>query len=367
MKIGLLTLPVETGYGSILQAVALKALLEKRGHDVVLIRRHVYKKDSIIRLLGRLIKKILFNHNLVVRISKKERDEFPVITQHTQPFIDKHLQPRTDIFYSSEEMTKVNDLGFQAIVVGSDQVWRPGYMQNVADYFLYQVKNDIKKYAYAASFGTDNWMFSANETTVCGEAIKNFKAVSVRESSSVSLCEKYFNVKPTFVLDPTLLCDESFYSAFIDNHKSERDGKLCAYVLDYDDMMGMVSKYASVLSTDPVFPHGKVEDKTAPVNDRIVKPVSTWLDCIKSSAAVITDSFHGMVFSIIFHRPFAVSIHHQEGAARFLSLLSLLHLENRIVNNDTDFELLPDIDWDNVDKILNEMRIISNSFLNNIK
>lgn len=367
MKIGLLTLPVETGYGSILQAVALKAQLEKRGHKVVLIRRHVYKKDSIIRLLGRLVKKILFNHDLVVRIAKKERDEFPIITQYTQPFIDRHLQPRTDIFYSSKEMAKVNKLGFDAIVVGSDQVWRPGYMENIEDYFLYQIDNDIKKYAYAASLGTDYWKFSEAETKICSDAVRKFKAVSVRESSSVDMCEKHFHVTPSFVLDPTLLCGSDFFSNLIDSHNPEYEGKLCAYILDHDDMMPIVNNYARILSTDPIYPHGKVENPSAPVEQRIVKPVSVWLDSIKSSSAVCTDSFHGMVFSIIFHRPFVVSIHHQEGTARFKSLLGLLHLENRIVNNDTDLTKLQPIDWKQVDFILNEMRNISNRFLDEIK
>lgn len=367
MKIGLLTLPVETGYGSILQAVALKHQLQLRGHEVVLIRRHGKRRDSLKRILGRTVKKYLLGKDVIIRLSKKERDEFPIITQYTQPFIDKYLQPYTKMYYSTWSMRQINNLGFDAIVVGSDQVWRPRYMQNVADFFLYEVNDSISKYAYAASLGTEDWRFSEKETMICGEAVRKFKAVSVRESSSVELCEKHFHIKPTFVLDPTLLCDSSFYSSFIDDHKFEREGKLCAYVLDHDDMMGMVNKYANLLSTEPVFPHGKVEDKTAPVNERIVKPVSTWLDCIKSSVAVITDSFHGMVFSIIFHRPFVVSINHQEGSARFLSLLKLLHLEHRIVNPDTDFTALQPIDWDEVDSILNKMRKISNDFLDGIK
>lgn len=93
MKIGLLTLPVETGYGSILQAVALKTKLVDLGHDVTLIRRHVERKDSFLRITVRTIKKYIFRKPIIVQISKKYRDEFPIITKYTQPFIDKHLSP----------------------------------------------------------------------------------------------------------------------------------------------------------------------------------------------------------------------------------------------------------------------------------
>lgn len=136
MKIGLLTLPVETGYGSILQAVALKTKLVDLGHDVTLIRRHVERKDSFLRITVRTIKKYIFRKPIIVQISKKYRDEFPIITKYTQPFIDKHLSPYTEFYYSSKSMKKINKLGFDAIVVGSDQVWRPGYVQNVADFSL---------------------------------------------------------------------------------------------------------------------------------------------------------------------------------------------------------------------------------------
>lgn len=367
MKIGLLTLPVETGYGSILQAVALKEQLVRRGHDVILIRRHVERKDSLSQLVIRFLHKLLKNHDIIVRIRRKERNDFPIITQYTQPFIDKHLQPYTEMYFSSKAMKKVNKLGLDAIVVGSDQVWRPGYMQNVADYFLYQVSDRVKKYAYAASLGTDYWKFSDQESKICGEAVRKFELISVRESSSVKMCEDHFGIKPTFVLDPTLLCKSEFYSNLIDEHDKEREGKVCAYILDHDDMMPIVDKYARLLSTKPIFPHGKVENPSAPVEQRIVKPVSTWLDCIKSSCAVCTDSFHGMVFSIIFNRPFVVSINHQEGAARFISLLGLLHLEDRIVDVNTDLSKLRPIDWGEVNSILDGMRKVSNDFLDNIK
>ena len=86
MRIGLLTLPLETGYGSILQAYALKTVLTRQGHEVILIRRLVKKKRfNGWNILKRSVKKYIFRKPACVFYDKKIYDEYPVITQHTQP------------------------------------------------------------------------------------------------------------------------------------------------------------------------------------------------------------------------------------------------------------------------------------------
>ena len=367
MKIGLLTLPVETGYGSILQAVALKTKLVDLGHDVTLIRRQVERKDSFLRITVRTIKKYIFRKPIIVQISKKYRDEFPIITKYTQPFIDKHLSPYTEFYYSSKSMKKINKLGFDAIVVGSDQVSRPGYVQNVADFFLYQIDNNIKKYSYAASFGTDEWLFTEKETSICRDAIKYFLKISIRESSTIDLCYDKLGKKPEFVLDPTLLLDNKFYSGLIEKHESYREGKLCAYILNKKSLMPIVETYSKILDTSSVFPHSEVEDVSAPLDLRVVPSVSDWLDSIRSSQAVCTDSFHGMAFSIIFRKPFIVVVNKERGAARFFSLLNALNLEHRIVDESTDLNDLKPIDWGDVEDRLAKMQGQSIQFLKSIQ
>lgn len=147
MKIGILTIPIETGYGSILQAYALKTALTGRGHDVTFIRRERYLPVfSLKRIFRRFVKKYILGHrDTVILVRLKEMREFPIVMQNIQPFLDKHLAPFTEKYYSSKEMEKVNSLGFDAIVVGSDQVWNPGCMDNIEDYFLYQIKDSIHK------------------------------------------------------------------------------------------------------------------------------------------------------------------------------------------------------------------------------
>jgi len=93
--------------------------------------------------------------------------------------------------------------------------------------------------------------------------------------------------------------------------------------------------------------------------------IEKWLRGIYDSKMVITDSFHGMVFCIIFNKPFWVIINKDRGAERFESLLSFLHLENRMITNESDFDFRynEDINWQNVNNVIEKMKIESINFL----
>ena len=234
-------------------------------------------------------------------------------------------------------------------------------------FFLYQIDNNIKKYSYAASFGTDEWLFTEKETSICRDAIKYFLKISIRESSTIDLCYDKLGKKPEFVLDPTLLLDNKFYSGLIEKHESYREGKLCAYILNKKSLMPIVETYSKILDTSSVFPHSEVEDVSAPLDLRVVPSVSDWLDSIRSSQAVCTDSFHGMAFSIIFRKPFIVVVNKERGAARFFSLLNALNLEHRIVDESTDLNDLKPIDWGDVEDRLAKMQGQSIQFLKSIQ
>ena len=162
MRIGLLTLPLETGYGSILQAYVLKTVLTRQGHEVILIRRLVKKKRfDGWNILKRSVKKYIFRKPACVFYDKKVYDEYLVITQHTQPFIDKWLQPFSPVYYNSRAYEDIRDLKCDAYIVGSDQVWRKGCMEEIKDYYFSPIDGRTAKLiAYAASFGIDEWTYS---------------------------------------------------------------------------------------------------------------------------------------------------------------------------------------------------------------
>lgn len=369
MKIGLLTLPVETGYGSIMQAFALKSALEKHGHQVIFIRRLRKKYNyNLKRILRRTVKKyFLGKTNTVIFIDRKENKEYPIITQNTQHFIDTHLKPFSPIYLSSRDFKNIENIGLDAIVVGSDQVWRPGCMDNIEDYFLYGIDKPIKRYAYAASLGIDKWNYSKKQTEHCREAVRKFNLVSVREKSGVDLCNRYLGIMPTLVLDPTLLFENKFYLSLVQEHDPNKDHKICAFILDRSqEKLDLLSKWCSGIHKCFVFAANNTEDRQAPLKDRIAPSVESWLDCFNSSDCVFTDSFHGCVFSIIFRKPFYVYINANRGADRFNSLLSLFDLQECIINENTRFDIIPNIDWIKVEKRLNEMRVLSNNFISSI-
>ena len=117
--------------------------------------------------------------------------------------------------YKYSEITQTNQ--FDAIIVGSDQVWRPLYNSNIEDYFIgFDEYGDFKRIAYAASFGISSWEFDVNQTQKCSSLLKKFNAVSVREFSGADLCSNYFNVRAKVVLDPTLLLNKYDYIHLID-------------------------------------------------------------------------------------------------------------------------------------------------------
>lgn len=372
MKIGLLTLPIETGYGSIMQAFALKTALCMRGHEVVLLRRlRKKKKYDIVRIVRRCIKKFIFGKwDTVIFIDKKEMEEYPLVTQNTQKFVDKYMKPYSPIYYSSEDMVNVSDLKLDAIVVGSDQVWRPGCMDRIEDFFLCAIESSpIKKYAYAASFGVDDWIYTEEETKNCEQAAQTFNRISVREKSGVYLCDKYLDQKADFVLDPTLLFDKSFYVSLVgDKHDSSKEHKLCAFILDRTTEKQMIlEKLSNICNKHYFFASNNTENRQAPLKDRIAPPVESWLDSFNSADVIFTDSFHGCAFSIIFRKDFFVYINKGRGTGRFKSLLGLFGLEHRVVDANTDLSLVPPIDWSKVEEKLGKMQIISNSFLDLIR
>lgn len=371
MKIGLLTLPIETGYGSIMQAFALKTALTRRGHDVILLRRlRKKKKYDLKRIVRRCVKKYLLGRkDTIVLIDKKEAEEFFYVTQNTQRFVDKHLEPYSPIYYSSDEMAAISSLKLDAIVVGSDQVWRPGCMDNIEDYFLCPIEHlPVKKYAYAASFGVDEWNYSSKETENCQKAVQYFERVSVREDSGVKLCRDYLNKNAEFVLDPTLLFDKSFYASYIGGyHDISKEHKICAFILDRtDEKLSILKHLSKMIGREYSFAANNTEDRQAPLQDRIAPPVESWLDSFNSSDVVFTDSFHGCAFSIIFRKDFYVYINKGRGVGRFKSLLGMFGLEHRVVDVKTNLAQVKPVDWNFVEKKLQEMQGVSNRFLDSI-
>ncbi|MFI3319815.1 MAG: polysaccharide pyruvyl transferase family protein [Rikenellaceae bacterium] len=224
MKIGIQTLQLNTNYGGILQAYALQTVLQRMGHDASVITKFSIFAFPLwmypLALGFRLVKKyILGQKNIVIFNVKKRKEEAVIVRQHTQRFIDTYINK-----LECERFISLPENCVDAIVVGSDQVWRPRYFGKkiIADAYLEFARGwDIKRLSYAASFGTAEWEYSESQTAKCKELIAKFDAVSVREESAVGLCKDHFGVEAQHLLDPTMLLSKEDYIASVEKSRGK--------------------------------------------------------------------------------------------------------------------------------------------------
>lgn len=371
-KIGILTLSIGKGYGGILQNYALHYVLQKMSYDTITISRE-YKAVKNLKDFLSSIKNVTFNRiNGTYRKHVSTQERAFIFGEMTR-FVENNIKISEKI-YSTEELAKYfNKYPFDAIIVGSDQTWRPKYSPYIQNYFLdFLISNNkIKKIAYAASFGTDKWEYSDKDTILCKNLIRQFDAISVRENSGVELCKKYFDVNAKWVLDPTLLINKEDYVKNFGYADKKRKG-IFTYILDNDLQKQNFITYVSNKLKLPIFknqPEFELTDIRAPffISDYKCPPVDEWIMAFHEADYIVTDSFHGVVFSIIFNKQFIAIANEARGTSRFFSLLSSLGLNERLVlgNKEFDDNLLQNkIDYDEVNK---KLCILQNESLNFLK
>ena len=374
MRIGILTLPLHTNYGGILQAYALQTVLERMGHQVVVFdtpnRMPLPQfKDIPKCFLKRIIKKLLGRNQKIFYEYYHNKKVIPVISQNTQRFINSHIH-RKEI----SDFKELDGESYDAIVVGSDQVWRPLYFvpgwrwQEIENAFLsFASKWNIKRLSYAASFGTDDWEYTDQQTRRCKALLQVFDAISVRETNGVTLCKKYFDIDSVHVLDPTMLLNEVDYSILFQKANTPKsNGTLLNYILDENEKKRALIMHVANQKCFRAFsvtnPHEN--DETKPLNERIKPSVEKWLRGFYDAEFVITDSFHACVFSILFKKQFVVVGNKERGLSRIESLLQCFGIENRIVEDSAQVMRLPLIDYDMVYVKLEKYRKKSLEFLN---
>lgn len=376
MKIAILTLPLHTNYGGILQAYALQTVLQRMGHEVILLdgntKAHNPWWHFPLSLAKRCLKKyFLGDKDTILFIEHKQNKEVPVIRQNTDKFINVHF-PNRMIYRHIEK--KVHSGMFDAIIVGSDQIWRPSYYPNISHAYLDFTRGwNIQRIAYAVSFGTEDWEYTPQETETCKQLVKMFSGISVRENSAVWLCKQHLGRTPEWVLDPTLLLVPNDYLSLCSeqNRKPEREGQILVYILDEtkDKQDFLEKRIIQQLGLNAFRVNNPNSDnERLSVNERIVPSLEQWLSGFAQAKYVFTDSFHGCVFSILFHKPFWVYANKERGLSRIKSLLLLFHLEDRIFYSSKDIHtsdhpFIPFINWIEVDRILSNMRQKSMDFL----
>lgn len=378
MKIGILTHPLHYNYGGILQAWALQHVLMEMGHEPVKIDYYCWYRPDIdakifLMLLFSWFKTVIakiFGHRQYLALASP----YTHIFRHDQiRCVDRKFVKRissTSRFYDYDELLrKVEDGNFDAFVVGSDQVWRQAYCPDIKTFFLgFMSASDHRpRIAYAASFGTSTSEIDRFSMESCIKLLHRFDAVSVREKSGVDIVKDCFHrADVSLVLDPTLLLDADVYRRLVRKPVKLNDKPLiAAYILDPDSRKNFVMEdAAAALGADVV------KMTCNPGNGLQMPTVDKWISNFDKSDFVITDSFHGCVFAIIFRKPFIAIGNEWRGLDRFQSLLDTFGICDRLVNNSDEYisrkqELLMPIDYDRVHRRLNTLREYSLDFLKN--
>lgn len=370
MRIAIVTLVGNFNYGNVLQMYALQTTLQRLGHEVTIINRldnYPPLKLFFLRLLSVLkcVYRIYIwgDKNCVVCNPLSAYYQTKVDYKNIKMFGDRYLK-KTKSIRSYKELERYACRNkFDCYVVGSDQVWREDYTSDITDYFLKFLPqgNTALKITYAVSFGKEQDFISPAHLGECIELAKRFDRISVREESGVGIMSEIFNLPAKHVLDPTLLLQPSDYRKLITDNLRERHEKgLVTYILDItpekrESIRGLAYKLNLPYTPIPY----SLEELQPTLK---VYSVYEWLYSIDTAKYVVTDSFHGTVFCILFHKPFICIGNEGRGSSRFTSLLKMFNLEHRLVSSLDNFIDTP-VDWDEVDAILAAKRAEAMEFL----
>lgn len=354
MRIAIVTQELMHNYGGTLQAYAMQEALRRLGHDPITLdyfprmAKWYYLLTQVNMLRYYLMRDR--KHKFFPYPKKERRPEFA-------GFMKNHIVLTRPVNRYTVSLLK--KYRAEAIVVGSDQVWRKEFHSDreQEEMFLrFARRMKVPKVAYAASFGTDKWEFSDELTTCCADLARKFAAISTREASGVELCRRYLGVEAVQMPDPTLLLDKDDYAKLCRDIPVASEPFLLAYILDMDaDKRRYVEDFAARLGL-------KVRFCTADGGANM--SVEQWLAMFRDARFVITNSFHGTVFSIINNKDFYSIVNEWRGTDRFVSLLSHFGLLCRLYNEVRDLpDIITFIDWVSINDVKKKWQKVGYDFM----
>ena len=347
-KIGVLTFHNPINYGGILQAYALQTFLKKNNFDCEIINynsMHIKRSNSLIFNQGKKTSTKTIIKNLITIIPNVVRKK------NYNKFIRRNL-------YLSERIEKKDFVSYcnnnyESIIVGSDQVWNVDITKDEKDiYFLKNIQ--CNKNSYAASAGTDS---KENIDAILNNT-KKFNNISIREESTCKILrDKGVNVEQN--VDPVILLKSEEWSKFSYNIKDKnKSGYILLYILEENkNIKKIAEKIKDIYKIDKIKTFSKKKYGIKKIKSIGTSGPKEFLNAFYNSKVVLTNSFHGTVFSIIFKKDFYVLLPNKR-SERIVSILRLFGLENRIVSNINDISriYLEGIDYENVDKMLQAER-----------
>lgn len=363
MKVGILTFHFTDNVGSALQAYALQQRVRSLGMDCEIInyqkqgwkqQRYNTYLPHFQKMFGKKIGKIgflCFKPIFEARLNKFKK------------FQNQHLNYNNKMIVSKSELTSLLDT-YDKFIVGSDQIWNLDNIKVDGTYFLDFVSDKNKKVAYAASLGVAELKPEHKQTVAKWLNDFLFERISVREEQGAKIIGKLLGKAPMLVLDPTLLLSQSDWSnvALIPKYK----GYIFLYLRTISPTIAAFAEKLSIDTGLPIVQVTGVRRRTK-TGRRVKNPdPAQWLGYMLNADYIITNSFHGIAFSINFNKQFFVEPlkgDQDTTNSRIMNILEQFDLSDRVIGKHTDTTML--IDYAGINKKLNEKRIESNEWLKN--
>lgn len=375
MTIGIITIHNSPNYGACLQSYALYKYLEQQGYEVEVIDLHrpyqedyiqskKYKAARMVKLpfkkkLKRLIRGILrFKSNkqsLFSPEAKKKFDEFNSQIKLTKPYYG------IDELYASPPV-------FDLYVAGSDQIWNPTQSYCLEPYFLTFAPKGSRKISFASSIGITD--LTHTEKKNFREWLSSFSSISVREIQAKTLLESFIDQKVYLMPDPTFLLENEFWKSLAKT-QTHRKPYILLFTLNYNEALLNYGQRLSaesgkiLVSLCQIQPDSDSNSYIA-VKDAGPKDFLAWL---MDADLVITNSFHGTVFSIIMGaNNFYVHITDNTRGSRIVNLLDTYGLSEHLLDSRLQLtcqQLMErKIDHSKINDIMKHERERSREFLN---
>lgn len=353
-KIGILTFHRAENFGAVFQCFALMSYLQKKTYDVKIVDYRQYnieKGYKIFSITGdTLISKVksLIIILLTLKSRWKKKRSFA-------KFRNQYLHLTSPIYDEND----FND-EYDYLICGSDQIWNLRLTAGVDDFYFLNIKTKAKKIAFAASSEQKDWPLMLSYLPNIKNALSTFQSISVREEGFAKYIDKHFSIPCHIVSDPIFLFDKNFYKRFISN-KPKKKKYVLVYNLVESSKSREVAKYlANKYKLKVITISASIQMKSFFRRDISVFGPIDLLEYIYNAEYIVTTSFHGLAFSLIFNRQvYAISTNFN---VRLTSLLTKVGLEDRMVTNEFCESI---IDYSIVNQKLHDIRFENENFLNN--
>lgn len=370
MKVNVITRHAIANYGSILQSFATIKIIEKLGYEAEIID-YIREEENTHNLIKTYTKNSqMWNKNFLTRFIYRavQKPNLDRMNKKFELYRNNYLK-LTPKQYRNENELQSNLPSGEIFCTGSDQVW--GQIANEdydKNYFLSFVPDEKKCIAYSASFGKSQ--ISEELKKDLPQLLKKYKRICVREDSAVKLLNEVGIEDVKLVLDPTLLLSQKEWDDLLkikDEKTKTQDKYILIYQLHHNpkfDEYAKKIKKETGLKIIRISPSIYFKFKIGQLE--YLPTLERFMELFKNAEYVLTDSFHGTVFSIIYNRKM-IDILPGKTGTRIRSILSLFGIEDRIVCDYSDMSILKKkLDFVKINEVLKKQREESIKLLNEI-